>query len=78
MVVPEPGQIVRVRNQTFLVQDVQPYSTHEKTFHKVTFESLEDHNLGTTLEVIWELEISPQVEDLITFPDLSAWDPQKD
>jgi len=74
-VVPEPGQIVRVRNQTFLVQDVYPYSTPEVTFHKVALESLEDHRLGTSLEVIWELEVSPEVEDLISFPDLSAWDP---
>ncbi|MBX6422938.1 DISARM system SNF2-like helicase DrmD [Thermosulfurimonas sp. F29] len=75
MIIPEPGQIVRVRNQTFLVQDVHPYSTPETTFHKVTLESLEDHRLGTPLEVIWELEVSPRVEDVIGFPDLSAWDP---
>ncbi|OAQ19967.1 hypothetical protein [Thermosulfurimonas dismutans] len=75
MIIPEPGQIVRVRNQTFLVQDVHPYSNPEATFHKVTLESLEDHRLGTSLEVIWELEVSPRVEDVISFPDLSAWDP---
>ncbi|HHI97350.1 MAG TPA: helicase, partial [Thermodesulfatator atlanticus] len=75
MTIPEPGQIVRVRNQTFLVQDVYPYLTSEATFHKVALESLEDHRLGTSLEVIWELEVSPRVEDVISFPDLSAWDP---
>jgi len=75
LVVPEPGQIVRVRNQTFLVQDVQSYPGPDNTYHKVGLESLEDHRLGTTLEVIWELEVSPEVEDLISFPDLSAWDP---
>ncbi|HFC98194.1 MAG TPA: hypothetical protein ENJ40_07040 [Thermosulfurimonas dismutans] len=75
MTIAEPGQIVRVRNQTFLVQDIHPYSTPEATFHKVTLESLEDHRLGTSLEVIWELEVSPRVEDVISFPDLSAWDP---
>ena len=75
MIIPEPGQIVRVRNQTFLVQDVYPYLTSEATFHKVALESLEDHRLGTSLEVIWELEVSPRVEDVISFPDLSAWDP---
>ena len=64
MTIPEPGQIVRVRNQTFLVQDVHPYLTSEATFYKVTLESLEDHRLGTSLEVIWELEVSPRVEEL--------------
>ena len=75
MTIPEPGQIVRVRNQTFLVQDIYPYATPEATFHKVTLESLEDHRLGTSLEVIWELEVSPRVEEVLSFPDLSAWDP---
>lgn len=75
MIIPESGQIVKVRNQTFLVQDVHPYANLEATFHKVTLESLEDHRLGTSLEVIWELEVSPRVEDVISFPDLSAWDP---
>ncbi len=65
MIIPEPGQIVRVRNQTFLVQDVHPYSTPEATFHKVTLESLEDHRLGTSLEVIWELEVYPRVSLLL-------------
>jgi len=74
-VVPEPGQIVRLRNQTFLVQDVQPYSDSDNIFHKVNLESLEDHRLGANLEIIWELEVSPKVEDIINFPDLSAWDP---
>ena len=64
MTIPEPGQIVRVRNQTFVVQDVYPYLTSEATFHKVALESLEDHRLGTSLEVIWELEASLRVEEL--------------
>ncbi|WP_456434566.1 hypothetical protein [Thermosulfuriphilus sp.] len=75
MIIPEPGQIIRVRNQTFLVHDISPYTTAEATFYKVTLESLEDHSLGTSLEVIWELEVSSWVEDVIGFPDLSAWDP---
>ena len=61
---PEPGQLVMVRQRHFVVLDVQkstlpvdPVHSGEQTpQHVVSLSSVEDDALGEELRVIWELE----------------------
>ena len=56
---PAPGQVVRCRTRTWLVESVAP-SPHGT---KVSLACLDDDAQGDELEVIWELELDTEVLD---------------
>jgi len=57
---PEPGQIARVRQRTYLVEDiVKPKRVKDSTL--VRLSCVDDDNQGQPLEVLWENEIDPQI-----------------
>jgi hypothetical protein len=69
---PEQGQLVRVRNRLFLVQDVFP---HESGVTRLDLECLDDNRLGETLSVLWEREVHPEILQADRFPAPSGrWD----
>lgn len=58
--VPQPGQIARVRQRTYLVEEiVQPKRAADSTL--VRLSCVDDDNQGQPLEVLWEKELDPQV-----------------
>lgn len=80
--VPEPGQLVTVRQRHFVVLDVQKStlgSPSLQTFpaklqHIVTLSSVEDDGLGDEIKVIWELEPGAHVYDKVTLPEPVGFD----
>jgi superfamily II DNA or RNA helicase len=56
---PAPGQVVRCRTRTWLVESVEP-SPHGT---KVALACLDDDAQGDALEVIWELELDTEIVD---------------
>lgn len=58
--IPEPGQIARVRQRLYLVeQTVPPKSSRDSTLVKLS--CVDDDNQGQPLEVLWEREIDPEL-----------------
>lgn len=56
----QPGQIARVRQRTYLVEQViKPKRAADSTLVKLS--CVDDDNQGAPLEVLWEKEIDPQV-----------------
>ena len=76
MSVPEQGQLVRVRNKFFLIQDVSTHSSEitGKTSHRVTLESVDEDDMGETMDVIWELETNASINEAISLPRPEKWD----
>ncbi len=70
--IPDPGQLVDVRQRRFVVTEVtgsalppDPLSPHANgQQHLVTLSSVEDDALGEELQVVWELEPGARVLDL--------------
>ncbi len=60
VVLPEPGQIVRVRSRQYLVEEVTP-STREGLATRVRMSCLDDDAQGEELEVLWEREVDAQL-----------------
>lgn len=59
-VLPSPGQIARVRQRTYLVDDVcKPKRVKDNTL--VRLSCVDDDNQGQLLEVLWERELNPQI-----------------
>lgn len=57
---PQPGQIARVRQRTYLVEQiVQPKRAADSTLVKLS--CVDDDNQGAPLEVLWEKELDPKV-----------------
>jgi superfamily II DNA or RNA helicase len=56
---PAPGQVVRCRTRTWLVESVEP-SPHGA---KVALACLDDDAQGDILEVIWDLELGTEIVD---------------
>jgi len=74
--IPEQGQLVRLRNRFWSVEDVIPHRI-EPTLpppHHVTLECLDDDRLGETLDVIRERELAPAVRQEIGLPAPERWD----
>ena len=73
---PEQGQLVRIRNRFFLVQDINTETILESQTqaNKLTLECIDDDNLGNSLELIWELEVNKSVQSDIGFPAPEKWD----
>lgn len=58
--IPEPGQIARVRQRTYLVeQTVAPITSADSTL--VRLSCVDDDAQGQPLEVLWERELDPEV-----------------
>jgi len=56
----QPGQIARVRQRTYLVEQiVKPKRAADSTLVKMS--CVDDDNQGVPLEVLWEKELDPQV-----------------
>jgi SNF2 family DNA or RNA helicase len=59
-VIPTPGQIARVRQRLYLVEEtVPPPNPGDSTL--VRLSCLDDDNQGQPLEVLWEKEVDPQI-----------------
>lgn len=79
---PEQGQLVQVRQRTFVVADVHAGALPSPTLaptpvapqHLVTLTSTEDDALGETLEVIWEVEVNPRLFEGATLPAHTGFD----
>ena len=76
MQIPEQGQLVQVRGRHFLVSDVWAGAAEpsDVPHHRVRLESLDDDQLGDTLDVIWEHEVHRQVYDALGLPGPDSWD----
>ena len=59
MMLPNPGQVVRCRTRTWLVESVEP-SPHGA---KIALACLDDDAQGDALEVIWDLELDTEIID---------------
>lgn len=75
--VPEQGQLVRLRQRFWLVQDVvehaPPRSGERVTYH-VHLECLDDDQIGQPLDVIWEHEVDHQIFEGQGLPQPNQWD----
>lgn len=79
--VPDPGQLVDVRQRRFVVTEVsanalpsdplQPSNGHQ---HLVTLSSVEDDALGEELRVVWELEPGARVLKKASLPEPTGFD----
>src|SRR2546428_5552666 len=57
---PQPGQVVRVRQRQYLVEEaVPPITPADST--RVRLSCLDDDAQGQPLEVLWEREVDPEV-----------------
>ena len=75
MTIPEQGQLVKLRNKYFLIQDVSQYSgLSGDVSHRVTLESVDEDDLGETMDVIWELEPNTLIHESISIPQPKKWD----
>lgn len=73
---PEQGQLVKVRERFYLVQDVVAHQSgmDDSAIHRVTLECVDDDRLDEQLDVIWEREVDPQVFDAMDLPAPTHWD----
>jgi len=77
---PEPGQIVIVRQRPFVVSDLEtstmPTNAQEggKPQHLLRLSSVEDEGLGEELTVVWELEPGATAVEKSSLPQLNAFD----
>src|SRR6266853_279086 len=79
---PEPGQLVMVRQRHFVVLDVQKstlpgdavHSADQTPQHVVSLSSVEDDALGEELRVIWELEAGASAYEKMSLPQPTDFD----
>jgi len=79
---PEPGQIVIVRQRPFVVNDIEtstlplPSSVQDQSTrqHLLRLSSMEDEGLGEELSVVWELEPGVACLDRAQLPALKGFD----
>lgn len=82
---PEPGQIVIVRQRPFVVGDIQtstlPLSPAVQQpiarQHLLRLSSVEDEGLGEELAIVWELEPGAIAVEKSGLPQLNAFDPPR-
>jgi hypothetical protein len=78
IVTPSPGQIVRVRQRQYLVEEiVPPPNIGEATLARLA--CLDDDAQGQPLEVLWEKEVDPAIVTGAAWQDLAkrGFDPPK-
>ena len=80
-VAPEIGQIVTVRNRSWVVAEVManglPVETDvptARTQHLVDLTSVEDDGHGQSLKVVWELEPGAHAPERGTLPEVTGFD----
>jgi ERCC4-related helicase len=81
--VPEQGQLVVVRQRTYTVTDVTESSlatdltspVKPTPQHLILLSSIEDDALGEELQVVWELEPGTSVQQSLSLPQPSGFDP---
>ena len=81
--VPEQGQLVKVRQRTYVVTEVARSGlpadalspTRNGAQHLVTLSSLEDDALGEELQVVWELEPGTEIHEKAQLPVPADFDP---
>lgn len=79
---PEPGQIVIVRQRPFVVSDIQTSTLplpatiqdHGTRQHLLRLSSVEDEGLGEELAIVWELEPGAIPVEKTSLPQLNAFD----
>lgn len=79
---PEPGQLVEVRQRRFVVQEVRPSAlplpilqqAAQSRQHLISLSSVEDDALGEVLEVIWELEPGARAFERMALPEPCGFD----
>lgn len=82
MTIPDPGQIVTVRQRHFVVVEVSKSALPQNGFHPlkeepqhlVTLSSVEDDALGEELQVIWEIEPGAKIHEKTTLPEPAGFD----
>ena len=80
--VPDPGQLVNVRQRPFVVTEVKRSSlpldplhgTASAIQHLVTLSSVEDDALGEELQVVWQLEPGAHVHEQMALPAPTGFD----
>lgn len=80
--IPEPGQIVTVRQRRYVVAEVHksalpptPLAAQTETGqHLVLLNSIEDDAAGESLQVIWEIEPGTRIEERINLPQPDGFD----
>ena len=77
MDIPEQGQLVRVRQRHFIVEDVWAGDVEKagRPMHRVRLQAVDDDQLGETLDVIWEHEVHKTVLSDLGLPRPEGWDP---
>jgi len=80
--VPEQGHLVIVRQRTYTVSDISQSSISSVSSsvrgtgqHLVMLSSIEDDALGEELQVVWELEPGRSVQQSLSLPEPSGFDP---
>jgi superfamily II DNA or RNA helicase len=69
--IPDPGQIVRVRQRHWLVEAIDP-PTVPTQGHIVSLVCIEDDAQGEALQCLWELELFPSIVDEEAWKTLGA------
>ena len=80
--IPEPGQLVRLRQRQYVVTDVRQaaipqrplFSGTQRSQHLVALASIEDDALGEELQTIWELEPGAHVYERVELPQPDGFD----
>jgi len=83
IVLPEQGQIVTVRQRRFIVAEVNQSTLPASALlepailpsHLVTLNAIDDDSLGESVQLIWELEVAPRIEDKSGLPAMTGFDP---
>ncbi|RZI44486.1 hypothetical protein EGT07_03445 [Herbaspirillum sp. HC18] len=74
-VIPEQGQIVKLRHKIWAVTAVNKTKTQQNhAVHRVALECLSDDALGDNIQVIWEREVAPDVVESTELPSITAYD----
>jgi SNF2 family DNA or RNA helicase len=81
--IPEQGQLVVVRQRSYVVISVSKSALASSTTlpllpvaqHLLTLSSIEDDALGEELQVVWELEPGTSVQQSLSLPQPSGFDP---
>lgn len=72
--VPNPGELVQVRNRRFVVTEVEASSHGARVQNLVSMSSVDDDSLGEDLQVVWELEPGVSVLERASMPTFGPFD----
>lgn len=66
--IPEPGQLVELRQRRFGVTEVHASGLPDERQHRVHATSVEDDALGEEIQVVWEVEVAARVFERVELP----------